>query len=73
MLVSDIFPNEEAETTDGVYFILFDTFFFALCLTPGARLPVLGPFHMGMVPSVPTLDVALLVVLGRLFGCEHSR
>ena len=29
--------------------------FFALCLPPGARLPVLGSFHTGMVPSVPKL------------------
>ena len=27
-------------------------FFFTLRLTPGARLPVLGPFHTGVVPTV---------------------
>ena len=26
-------------------------FFFTLCLTLGARLPVLGPFHTVVVPS----------------------
>ena len=35
----------------------FFIFLFALRLTPGARLPVLGPFHTGVVPSVPTLDM----------------
>ena len=42
------------------------TFFFALCLTP-----VLGPFRMGMVPSVPTLDAALLVALARVLIMIH--
>ena len=39
----------------GLRVLLF--FFFTLCLTLGA---VLGLFHTGMVPSVPTLDTALL-------------
>ena len=31
-----------------------------LCLTPGAGLPVLGPFLTVVVPVNPTLDMALL-------------
>ena len=45
------------ETINLFLKIIGTNFFFALFLTLGARLPVLGPFHMGVVPSVPTLDM----------------
>ena len=46
--------------TTGHLFMYY-YFFYALCLTPGNRLPVLGPYDCGAF--VPTLDMidALLV------------
>ena len=52
-----------------VFFFFF--FSFALCLTPGARHPVLGPFHTVCSAFVPTLDMKEVVYI-KLMRIELS-
>ena len=51
-LLSEYLPQEEASDKQ----VLLKSFFFTLFLTPGARLPVLGPFHSCFVALGRVLD-----------------